>query len=63
VEEFFISMPRLADAHGDREERARPFGGASLLATPVSFFLSFSVIFGFGDLWCCGDELGFTLLI
>jgi hypothetical protein len=41
---FFVSMPRLADVHGDREERARPYGGASLPAAPVRLY-SFSLFF------------------
>jgi hypothetical protein len=31
---FFFPMPRLADAHRDREEQARPCGGATLPASP-----------------------------
>jgi hypothetical protein len=42
---FFVSMPRLADAHGDREERARPYGGASLPATLVISVLFPSLLF------------------
>jgi hypothetical protein len=42
----------------DREERrglpVAHFAG-DLKVKPVSFSLFSSVIFGFGDLWCCGE--------
>jgi hypothetical protein len=42
-------MPRLADAHGDREEQAGPFDGACLPVTPVSILFPFSLfLLGFG---------------
>jgi hypothetical protein len=47
--EFFFPMPRLADAHRDREEQARPWWRRNLPATPVSMLFPFSLfLLGFG---------------
>jgi hypothetical protein len=47
--EFFFPMPRLADAHRDQEEQARPWWRRTLPVTPVSMLFPFSLfLLGFG---------------
>jgi hypothetical protein len=54
---FFVSMPRLADAHRDREELVRPCGGTALPVDPRPYF---------GELFLCPlllFGLGFHLML